>query len=317
MNLLKFAAIDIGTNAVRLLFANVIEDEGETYFKKSSLIRMPIRLGEDVFEFDKIKKKRAHNLIRMLNAFKLLMKANDVVQYRACATSAMREAKNGQKLIELIKRKTDMDIELISGSEEAEIISQTQIKDLLKKNPNLLFVDVGGGSTEITFFKKGKVLKSHSFKIGTIRILKNKVDKQEIKELDIWLSEIKKDYKNIKIIGSGGNINKLYKFSQKHEGKGLLYKELKSVYEKILSYSYEDRIKVLGFNPDRADVIIPATEIFITIMEKAGINKIFVPKIGLADGIIILEYKKFKETLEEKEVVSNKLCKVDFPQSII
>jgi len=293
MNLLKFAAIDIGTNAVRLLFANVIEDNGETYFKKSSLVRMPLRLGGDVFEYGKIKKKKAKDLILIMKAFKLLIEANDVLVYRACATSAMREAENGKKLIKLIKNKTGMNIELISGSVEAEIISQTQIKKLIHENPNLLFVDVGGGSTEITLFQNGKVLKSHSFKIGTIRILKNKVKKEEFENLNNWLDELKGKYEGLKIIGSGGNINKIYKFSQKHIGKGLSYNELNDIYNKIKAYSYEDRMKLLGFNPDRADVIIPAAEIFINVMKNAEISQIQVPKIGLSDGIIRLEYKKF------------------------
>jgi len=293
MNLLKFAAIDIGTNAVRLLFVNVIEDNGEAYFKKSSIVRMPIRLGGDVFEYGEIRKEKAKALIRIMKAFKLLIKANSVVNYRACATSAMREAKNGKKLIKLIKSITDMNIELISGSEEAEIISQTQIKQHIENNPNLLFVDVGGGSTEITMFKNGEVIKSHSFKIGTIRMLKNKVKQKEFENLNSWLTELKGKYEGFKIIGSGGNINKIYKFSQKKIGKGLSYQELNDIYNKIKAYSYNDRMKILGFNPDRADVIIPAAEIFLNVMKNAEISEIQVPKIGLADGIIRLEYKKF------------------------
>jgi exopolyphosphatase / guanosine-5'-triphosphate,3'-diphosphate pyrophosphatase len=170
MNLLKFAAIDIGTNAMRLLLANVIEDGGETYFKKSFLVRMPIRLGEDVFEFGKIKKNRARNLVRIMSAFNLITQANDVVRYRACATSAMREAENGEKVVELIHRETGMNIELISGEEEAAIIRSTQINTLLGSDKNWLFVDVGGGSTEITLFVDKQPVKSHSFEIGTIRM---------------------------------------------------------------------------------------------------------------------------------------------------
>ncbi len=298
MELLKFAAIDIGTNAMRLLFANVIEDEGETWFKKAALFRMPIRLGEDAFEYGKIKKKRARNLIRIIRAFDLLMKANDVVRYRACATSAMREAQNGQKLIDLIYKETGIRVELISGQEEAEIIRQTQIKKLLTTNKNWLYVDVGGGSTEITYFLDGKAVKARSFKLGTLRIIKNKVPEGEWQALDDWLDEIKDEYEDLKVIGSGGNINKIYKFSQKPEGKGLFYNELKQIYKEIKSYSYEDRMKVLGFNPDRADVIIPAAELFIRIMKKSGAGIIHVPKIGLADGIVRLEYKKFKNELK-------------------
>ena len=294
MELLKFAAIDIGTNAMRLLFANIIEDEGETWFKKAALFRMPIRLGEDVFEYGKIKKKRARNLLRIMEAFSLLMKANDVVRYRACATSAMREAENGMKLIELIRNETGMNIELISGSEEAEIIRGTQLKKLLSTNKNWLYVDVGGGSTEITLFENGEVIKSHSFKIGTIRMLKNVVKEEEQESLNEWLKGINGKYEDLKLIGSGGNINKIYRFSQNKEGKGLFYNELKQIYKDIKNYSYEDRLKILGFNPDRADVIIPASEIFINIMKRTNAGKIHVPKIGLADGIIRTEYNKFK-----------------------
>ncbi|RLD68886.1 MAG: exopolyphosphatase [Bacteroidetes bacterium] len=300
MEILKFAAIDIGTNAMRLLFANIIEDEGETWFKKAALFRMPIRLGEDVFEYGKIKKKRARNLVRIMKAFNFLMEANDVVRYRACATSAMREAENGMKLIELIRNETGMNIELISGDQEAQIIRGTQLKKLLSTNKNWLYVDVGGGSTEITLFENEKVVKSQSFKIGTIRMLKNIVKKEEKKHLNKWLTQIKGNYDDLKVIGSGGNINKIYKFSQNKEGKGLFYDELKQIYSEIKNYSYEDRLKVLGFNPDRADVIIPASEIFINIMKKTGAGIIHVPKIGLADGIIRMEYDKFKAEMVHK-----------------
>ncbi len=299
MDILKFAAIDIGTNAMRLLFANVIEDNGETWFKKAALFRMPIRLGEDVFEYGKIKKKRARNLIRIIRAFDLLMKSNDVVRYRACATSAMREAENGEKLINLIYKETGIRIELITGQEEAEIIRQTQIKKLLSKDKNWLYVDVGGGSTEITYFLNQKAVKARSFKLGTLRILKNKVPKGEWEAMEEWLTEIKDDNEDLKVIGSGGNINKIYKFSQKPEGKGLYFNELKQIYKEIKSYSFEDRMKILGFNPDRADVIIPASELFIKVMKKSGAGIIYVPKIGLADGIVRLEYKKFKEGLKK------------------
>lgn len=300
MELLKFAAIDIGTNAMRLLFANVIEDDGETWFKKSALFRMPIRLGEDVFEYGKIKKKRARNLVRIMHAFSLLIESNDVIRYRACATSAMREAENGQKLIELIHEETGMNIELISGKEEAEIIRGTQLNKLLGTSPNWLYVDVGGGSTEITLFDNGNVVKSHSFEIGTIRMLKGKVKAKEHEYMIEWLSEIRGKYDDLKVIGSGGNINKIFKFSQNKEGKGMFFNELKQIYRDIKKYSYEDRMKILGFNPDRADVIIPASEIFITIMERTGAGKIHVPKIGLADGIIRTEYRKFKEELAKQ-----------------
>jgi len=235
-----------------------------------------------------------------MKAFNFLMEANDVVRYRACATSAMREAENGMKLIELIRNETGMNIELISGDQEAQIIRGTQLKKLLSTNKNWLYVDVGGGSTEITLFENEKVVKSQSFKIGTIRMLKNIVKKEEKKHLNKWLTQIKGNYDDLKVIGSGGNINKIYKFSQNKEGKGLFYDELKQIYSEIKNYSYEDRLKVLGFNPDRADVIIPASEIFINIMKKTGAGIIHVPKIGLADGIIRMEYDKFKAEMVHK-----------------
>jgi exopolyphosphatase/guanosine-5'-triphosphate,3'-diphosphate pyrophosphatase len=306
MNLLKFAAIDIGTNAMRLLLANVIEDGGETYFKKSALLRMPIRLGEDVFENGKINKKRARNLIRIMNAFNLIMQSSDVVRYRACATSAMREATNGKKLISLIKKETGMQIELISGEEEASIIRSTQINNLLKSSQNWLFVDVGGGSTEITLFIDGHPVKSHSFGIGTIRMLKNMVKPEEIELFNKWVSEFKDKYDDLKIIGSGGNINRIYKFSEKKQGNVLYYHELRKLYREIKAYSYEERLKILGFNPDRADVIIPAAEIFLNIMQLADIGEIHVPIIGLADGIIQLEYQKFKDEISKKSQAKDK-----------
>jgi exopolyphosphatase/guanosine-5'-triphosphate,3'-diphosphate pyrophosphatase len=298
MNLLKFAAIDIGTNAMRLHLANVIEDDGETYFKKSFLIRMPIRLGEDVFEYDKIKKKRAHNLIRIMQAFNLLMQANDVVRYRACATSAMREAKNGAKLIELVRKETGMQVEIISGEEEATIIRSTQINTLLSSGKNWLFVDVGGGSTEITLFVDQQPVKSHSFEIGTIRMIKNMVRPEEQELFNSWVSELKGKYDDLKIIGSGGNINRIFKFSQKKHEDLLYYHELKKLYREINAYTYDERLKILGFNPDRADVIIPAAEIFLNIMQLADIGEIYVPIIGLADGIVQLEYQKFKNEIK-------------------
>jgi exopolyphosphatase/guanosine-5'-triphosphate,3'-diphosphate pyrophosphatase len=255
---------------------------------------MPIRLGEDVFEFGEIQKKRARNLIRIMNAFNLLMQANDVVRYRACATSAMREAKNGEKLIDLIKKETGMKVELVSGEEEAAIIRATQINDLLGSSKNWLYVDVGGGSTEITLFVDKKPVKTHSFEIGTIRMLKNLVKPEEQELLNSWVSEFRNKYEDIKIIGSGGNINRIFKFSQKKQENVLYYHELKKLYREIKAYSYEERLKILGFNPDRADVIIPAAEIFLNIMQLSDIGEIYVPIIGLADGIIQLEYQKFK-----------------------
>ncbi len=297
MKLLKFAAIDIGTNAARLLLANVIEDKNETFFKKSSLVRSPLRLGDHVFEYKEIREPKIEKLMQTMLAFRELMKVNEVVKYRACATSAMREAQNGAEIIHRIKKEIGIDIEIITGSEEADIIYSTQINKILNREKTYLYVDVGGGSTELTLYTKGKIKYSHSFKIGTIRLLKNQVSTEEMIQLKNKVQEMSKDYKQLEIIGTGGNINKIFKFSGKKEGKYLSHCELSDIFEEISSYNYDERMKVLGFNPDRADVIIPAAKLFIDIMDWSNSRKLNVPKIGLSDGIIRLLYDQYKSEL--------------------
>ncbi len=283
----KYAAIDIGSNAVRLLISNIIEEKGNPVrFKKNSLVRVPIRLGEDVFLNQKISKRNRIRLVDTMLAFNLLMKSHNVVKYKACATSAMREAKNGQKITNLVLEKSQIKIDIIGGEEEAQIIAATDLKSYIKEDSAYLYVDVGGGSTEFTIFNNGKIVTSKSYKIGTVRLLKDIVTNAVWKDLELWVKENVKNYSKIEIIGSGGNINKIFKLSGKPIGKPLTYFYLSSFYNKLNSYSYEERITELDLNQDRADVIIPATRIYLSAMKWSKAKDIYVPKIGLADGII-------------------------------
>ncbi|MFO8234304.1 MAG: Ppx/GppA family phosphatase [Bacteroidales bacterium] len=299
MRLLKFAAIDIGTNAVRLLFSNVIENGEKTIFKKASLVRVPIRLGYDVFHEGKIGEVKREKLISTLHAFHHLINVYDVIDFRACATSAMREASNGRDIVEVVRNKTGINIEIIDGQTEAEIIYSNRIVEMLDRERSYLYVDVGGGSTEITLFSNNDVISSYSFNVGTIRMLKNRVDKAERKRMKKYLKGIKEDYPNLQIIGSGGNINKIFKLAGKKNLKPLSYKKINEIYEMLLPYTIDDRIKKFGLNPDRADVIIPAAEIFMKIMKWSEANKILVPKFGVADGLVRQLYYNYKNNCME------------------
>ena len=285
----KYGAVDIGSNAIRLLVANVISEEHkETQFKKSSLVRVPIRLGADAFVGGIISEKNIQRLVDAMKAFQLLMKVHEVERYKACATSAMREAKNGQEVVAKIYAQTGIKIEVIGGKEEASIISSTDLNKLIEGDSSYLYVDVGGGSTEFTLFSKGKIIKSKSFRMGTVRLLNNDkaTNKQIFKEVEKWIKTHTNGLKKIALIGSGGNINRLFKMSGRTEGKPISYIYLNAQYQFLKQMSYEDRISELSLNPDRADVIIPATKIYLSAMKWSNARKIFVPKIGLADGII-------------------------------
>jgi exopolyphosphatase/guanosine-5'-triphosphate,3'-diphosphate pyrophosphatase len=292
---LKFAAIDIGSNAVRLLFCNVYEENGKTLFKKAELIRIPIRLGEDSFLNRKISKEKADKLVTAMKAFKNLIEVYDAVDYRACATSAMRDADNRYEIVERVKKEAGINIEVIDGKTEADIIYSNHIEEHLDKSNNYLYIDIGGGSTEITLFSKNKAMVSQSFNIGTIRMLHNQIDKEYWSYFKNWVNEITAGYKPLIAIGSGGNINKLFKMSGRKPNKPLPTSKLKGMYEVLESYTYEERIRVLGLNPDRADVIIPASKILLTVLKKADIEKLLVPQIGLSDGIVHLLYEKHKQ----------------------
>lgn len=285
----KYAAIDIGSNAIRLLVSNVIiRPDKEPQFKKSSLVRVPIRLGADTFINGIISEQNTNRLINAIEAFKLLINVHNVERFKACATSAMREAKNGKEVVEKILDKTGVKIDIIGGKEEASIISSTDLNNLIGGDNSYLYVDVGGGSTEFTIFSGGKIITSKSFKMGTVRLLSNKkaVNKIIFAEVEKWIVKNTKDLKRLSLIGSGGNINKLFKMSGRTEGKPISFIYLNAQYQFLKQMSYSDRITELGLNPDRADVIIPATKIFLSAMKWSGARKIFVPKIGLSDGII-------------------------------
>lgn len=285
----KYAAIDIGSNAIRLLIANVILSEGrEPQFKKSSLVRVPIRLGADAFVNGKISEVNVLRMANAMEAFKLLMKVHNVERYKACATSAMRESKNGYEVAKIIEDNTGVKIDIIGGKEEATIISSTDLDELINGNETYLYVDVGGGSTEFTLFSGGKIVTSKSFKMGTVRLLNNKkaLNKEIFSNVEKWIKKTTKPYKKISLIGSGGNINKLFKMSGRTEGKPISFIYLNAQYQFLKKMSYEDRISELSLNPDRADVIIPATKIYLSAMKWSGAKRIYVPKIGLADGII-------------------------------
>ena len=292
---MKFAAIDIGSNAVRLLFCNVYDDNKKITLKKAELIRIPIRLGEDSFSTGKISAKKIDKLVTAMKAFKNLIDVYDAIDYRACATSAMRDAQNSSEIVERVKKEAGIKIEIIDGKTEADIIYSNHIEEHLDKSNNYLYIDIGGGSTEITLFSKNKAVVSQSFNIGTIRMLHDQIKKEYWSDFKDWVKETASDYKPLIAIGSGGNINKLFKMSGRNPNKPLSTSRLRSLCELIESYTYDERIQVLGLNPDRADVIIPASKILLSVLKKAEIEKIIVPQIGLADGIARQLYEKYKE----------------------
>ena len=287
LNIKKYAAIDIGSNAVRLLISSIIEQKGHPVkFKKTSLVRVPIRLGADVFLNGEISEDNKQRMLDTMTAFRLLMKSHKIVKYKACATSAMREADNGKEMVKLISKKAKIDIDIIDGEEEAAIIAATDLQSYIKEDKTYLYVDVGGGSTEFSVIHYGNTVASKSFRIGTVRLLNDIVKKETWFELEEWIKANTKGYDDIDLIGSGGNINKIFKISGKALGKPLTYFYLTSYYNKLQTYSYEERITELELNQDRADVIIPATRIYLSAMKWSGAKDVYVPKIGLSDGII-------------------------------
>jgi exopolyphosphatase/guanosine-5'-triphosphate,3'-diphosphate pyrophosphatase len=290
----KYAAIDIGSNAMRLLITNIVEQPNlPVQFNKSALIRVPIRLGQDAFTVGEISEENIDRMVDAMKAFQLLMKVYKVEKYKACATSAMREAYNGLEVADIIREKSNIDIDIIDGKKEAAIIASSDLHSFLKTDQNYLYVDVGGGSTEFSLFSENKMVTSKSFKNGTVRMLNNMVNDIVWHEMEKWIKAITEPYENLTLIGSGGNINKLFKLSGKMQDKPLSYLYLNSQYQYLNSLSYEQRIAELGLNTDRADVIIPATKIYLNAMKWSGARHIYVPKIGLSDGIVkALYYNK-------------------------
>ncbi len=290
----KFAAIDIGTNAVRLLFYNIYLDlKGEPNFKKIALTRVPIRLGEDVFATNKISENKIELLRKTLIAFKNLIDVHEVIDYMACATSAMREAENADSVRAYLKKETGIEIKTISGDMEADLIYQNHIAESMNPNRAYLYIDVGGGSTELTLFYQGDKRFSESFQVGTVRMIHDKITKETWDLLKLKCIEIGHRYKNIVAIGSGGNVIKLQKLAGCEEDGPISRSQLKQVYHDLIELTYEERIRKHGLNPDRADVIVPAAEIFLFITKHTDIKNIVVPKMGLSDGIIHYMYNEY------------------------
>ena len=282
----KIAAIDIGSNAVRMLICYVISSGDEYVFQKNSYLRLPIRLGEDSFKNGIISNKKIILLTNAILSFKYIMKVHGVKDYKIYATSALRESINSKEVISIVKKNTDLNIELITGLKEAKIISKGNSLEKIEFNKTFLYVDVGGGSTEFSILRKGKEKMSKSFKIGTVRLLNNLVDDSILMEIKKWLeSNIDNDDK-IKLFATGGNINKIQSMTGSKSGKPISYLSIKDLSNTLISFNYEERMVKFDLNPDRADVIIPALKIFTTTMEFVKANKIFVPKSGLVDGMI-------------------------------
>ena len=294
MKVKKLAAIDIGSNAIRILIANVVQEVGEhPVYMKSEMIRVPIRLGQDSFTVGEISKKNMKRVVKAMKAFKLIMKVNGVKHYMACATSALRESNNADELVARVKKKSKIKIEVIDGRKEAEIISNTTILDSFGQNRNYLYVDVGGGSTEFSVLQDGKRIVSKSFKTGTVRMINNMVNEKVWFEIEKWIQTHTVGIEKIALLGSGGNINKIFKLSNTKEGKPLTYIKINAFYQDLKMLTYEQRILRYNLNLDRADVILPALEIYLKALKWSGATKVFVPKIGLADGMIKMMYKKF------------------------
>jgi exopolyphosphatase/guanosine-5'-triphosphate,3'-diphosphate pyrophosphatase len=289
-----YAAVDIGSNAVRLLIYHIYPDaNGFTVFKKYALTRVPIRLGEDVFGTGIIGAEKTEKLARTLLAFRHLCYVHGVNHWRVGATSAMREAKNAKEVIQFVKEFSNVDIHLIDGSEEADLMVSVGASELISTEFDYLYIDVGGGSTEITLFQNGQKHFSQSFPIGTVRALQGKVNPNTWQELALACQQFLLNNKPIRGIGSGGNIIKLMKMANNdREDKPLSKAKLKKTYKHLLSLSYEDRIRTLNLNPDRADVIVPAAEIFLLIAKNAGLKDILVPKVGISDGMIRKLYRE-------------------------
>ena len=284
---MKLAAIDIGSNAIRLLIEEVRQFNGQMRIDKVSLTRVPVRLGDDVFTTGRISDEKLKQLVKTMRAFWYIMDIHQVEIFRACATSAMREAKNRKAVIETVEREANFKIEILSGEDEADLIFSNYFSQNLNIKNDYLFIDVGGGSTELTLIKKGKRVKGQSFNIGTVRSLTAGIDKSVWKSIDKWLSSQSTQSNNLIAIGTGGNVNTLFKLQGKKPMEMLSQVEIKSLYKQLNSVSVDERIFNFKLRPDRADVIIPACEIYLRIMELASIKNMIVPKIGLSDGMIL------------------------------
>ena len=298
---MRLAAIDIGSNAARLLITDVIAGpQNVPEFIKTVLVRVPLRLGFDVFDKGEISSTKVEKIIKTIKAYRLLLDVYEVKHIKACATSAMRDATNGREIIKKVKAETGISIEIISGQEEASIIYENHIAENMDSDESYLYIDVGGGSTEVTFFSDGKMIFKESFNIGTIRLLKNQVNEAAWDEMKEFIVKKTKGHHHVTAIGSGGNINKIFSLSNKKEGKPLSLDLLRDYYKEFSNMTMAQRIALYKLREDRADVIVPALLIYINIMRWADAEEIFVPKIGLADGLIHTLYEEVK--LKEIEI---------------
>jgi exopolyphosphatase/guanosine-5'-triphosphate,3'-diphosphate pyrophosphatase len=295
--MLRYAAIDIGSNAVRLLIADISQTEKGFEFKKNTLIRVPLRLGDDAFLDRHISDRKVEDLVKTMSAFRQLMDVYQVSEYLACATSAMRESDNGKEIVQILKKRADVDLEIIEGEREANIIYANHIEASLSSDKGYLYIDVGGGSTELSVFINKELLASKSFNIGTIRMLDNQDKPETWEAMKAWVRENTKGQKHLAAIGTGGNINKLFRMSDEKQGDPMSFLKLKNLYNNLNSHSLKERMLVFKLNSDRADVIIPAAEIYLTLMKWTGIKQIYVPRVGMVDGIINL---LIEENLSQK-----------------
>ena len=297
---MKFAAIDIGTNAVRLLIKEVNIIDGVCEVRKVSFTRVPLRLGEDVFETGRISNKKARNLVKVMRAFWYLMDVYGIEWFRVCATSAMREAKNVDEVCQLVLREANVKIELIKGQEEADLIFRNFSVATYKSNSDFLYIDVGGGSLELTLIRDGKRIRGQSFKIGTIRSMKGMVDDGEWDAVAEFVKHVSEGFDKIMSIGTGGNINRIQRLIRNPKNAPISLSKIEEMKDMLKAYSFEDRVEKFSLKPDRADVIVPAAEIYIRIMKLAGSNKIIVPKVGLCDGIILKIHEEYLASKKEE-----------------
>jgi exopolyphosphatase / guanosine-5'-triphosphate,3'-diphosphate pyrophosphatase len=294
---LRLAAIDIGSNAARLLIIDVVQaPTGKPEFVKLTLVRVPLRLGFDVFEMGSISEEKEIMLVKTIQSYKLLIDVYNVKHYITAATSAMRDASNAKAILQKVKSESGVDIKVITGEEEASFIYENHVAENLNTQESYLYIDVGGGSTELSFFSDGKLVSKESFNIGTIRLLKNQVTEDHWNQMKKFIKEKTTGYHHITAIGSGGNINKIFSLSKRKEGKPLSLELLRNYYKEFSSLSLTQRISMYKLREDRADVIVPALLIYINVMKWADTEEIFVPKIGLADGLVHILYERLRKT---------------------
>jgi exopolyphosphatase / guanosine-5'-triphosphate,3'-diphosphate pyrophosphatase len=295
----RLAAIDIGSNAARLLISEIRMHDHKPTFNKLTLVRVPLRLGFDVFDKGYISDEKTEMFLKTIKAYKYLMDVYDVEGFKACATSAMRDAENAKEILEQVERETGILINVISGQQEAEFIYDNHTAESMSDEDSYLYIDVGGGSTELTYFSDGKLIFKESFNIGTIRLLKNQVTEQDWDHMKIFIKKYTTGYHHVTAIGSGGNINKVFSLSKRKEGKPLSLQSLKDYYKEFSSISLAQRISLYRLREDRADVIVPALLIYVNVMRWADADEIYVPKIGLADGLIQALFEEIKIPAEK------------------